>query len=279
MGTKIQGVASAESIDSSGEIVKLSGLDISSLESSGVFNFEHNSGEPGQIVGKILKAHKIFKKEDCEDDNQLYYWNKVKKPYLYVMGELFDDVGHTGAKDIAAMLKYDKINKNADKRNIINFSIEGAKLSKDGGNILKSIARKVAITITPCNHSCIADELVESPVIKKNSLPNSIKALLGKNESGCEIFEPMEKALEAGSGMASPSTLTQGAALGKQAMAKKKMAKVMYNKWDKKKDFHEFLKSTMPGLNDNEIESFSKVFRFLSEEKKEKDLKKMMNKK
>ena len=73
MATYIHGIASSQNIDSSGEIVNIEGLDISSLAVDGVFNYEHEQGKitdkdgklvelqikvPSQVVGKILKPIK-----------------------------------------------------------------------------------------------------------------------------------------------------------------------------------------------------------------------------
>jgi len=140
----------------------IDGVDISSLTKDGVFNFEHQSKDAGHIVGKILEAKKILKKEDCENEAHKHFWNKVKMPFIYVAGELFDQVGHGSAQDVAAMLRYDKgLNKDETKA-LVNFSIEGSRLGREGSNITKCIARKVSITITPCNKMAHAEHM-ESP--------------------------------------------------------------------------------------------------------------------
>lgn len=158
-GTFIHGIAASEHLDSSGERILIKGVDISSLTKDGVFNFEHQSKEASHIVGKILEAKKILKKEDCENEHHKYFWNKAKMPFIYVAGELFDHVGHGAAQDVAAMLRYDKgLNKDETKA-LINFSIEGSRLGKEGSNITKCIARKVTVTITPCNKMAHAEHL------------------------------------------------------------------------------------------------------------------------
>lgn len=181
MGTLLHGCASSEALDTSGERILIDGLDISTLDKTGVLNYEHKSDLPNQVVGKILKAHKIFKVEDCQDKHMLYFWNKIQTPFVYIVGELFDDVGHEGAKDVAAMLRYDA--KNKHDKNIVNFSIEGHKLEKDGQNIVKAIARKCTITVQPCNHTAIA-ELLEDGQNQKTDI-----ASIFKSESNVEILE------------------------------------------------------------------------------------------
>lgn len=168
-GTFIHGIAASEHLDSSGERIIIKGVDISSLTKDGVINWEHKSDQASHIVGKILEAKKILKKEDCENEHHKYFWEKAKMPFIYIAAELFDHVGHSAAQDVAAMLKYDKnLNKDETKA-LINFSIEGSRLGKEGSNITKCIARKVTATITPCNKMAHAEQL-EKPSKSTKSL-------------------------------------------------------------------------------------------------------------
>ena len=73
----VDGVGSTTSIDTSGEIVDLAGIDCSSLI-GGALNWEHKSDLPAQIVGKVLEYKKIFSEADCENDRHKYYWDKVR---------------------------------------------------------------------------------------------------------------------------------------------------------------------------------------------------------
>lgn len=197
-GTFIHGIAASEHLDSSGERIIVNGVDISSLTKDGVFNFEHQSKDATHIVGKILEAKKILKKEDCENEHHKCFWNKVKMPFVYVAGELFDHVGHHAAQDVAAMLKYDKgINKDETKA-LVNFSIEGSRLAREGSNITKCIARKVSITITPCNKMAHAEQLDKpSKESKKADSFDISKEILGKfkknEEIGIEIIKQEDK--------------------------------------------------------------------------------------
>lgn len=180
-GTFIHGIACSEHLDSSGERIMVDGVDISSLTQDGVFNFEHKSDTPCQIVGKIFEAKKIFSKEDCDTDEQKHFWSKVKCPYVYVAGELFDHVGHSSAEDVAAMLKYDQSSDRKKTKALVNFSIEGSTLKKEGSTIKKCIARKVTITITPCNKMAFA-EYMEPPKNKNKTMknPDNAKEILDK---------------------------------------------------------------------------------------------------
>ena len=199
-GTFLHGIGASEHLDSSGERISVEGIDISSLTVDGTLNWEHNSKDASAIVGKITEAKKILKRSDCENDNHRYFWDKVKMPYLYIAGELFDAVDHQAAKDVAAMLRYDNQNDNKNTKKLINFSIEGSRLDKKGSNILKCIARKISITITPCNKVCGAEELKSDT--KKNNAANSgfdqhqenfsfIQDIVskGEHESSCQIMK------------------------------------------------------------------------------------------
>ena len=197
--TFIHGIAASQALDSSGERIIIEGIDISSLVNGngGVFNYEHKSENSSQIVGKILEAKKILKRSDCENDDHKYFWDKVKMPFLYVAGELFDAVGHSGAKDVAAMLKYDEKNKGNIKQ-LINFSIEGSRLEKRGSEIAKCIARKVTITLTPCNHTASAElktsdtkEGKDSSDSDKFSFINDIIMEKGEHMSSVKLHKNM----------------------------------------------------------------------------------------
>jgi hypothetical protein len=180
--TIIDGIAASEHIDSSGESLSIEGMDISSLGGSdSILNWEHGSKDrPGQVVGKVTFARKIMKKEDAKSQRELYFWNKAKKPFVYIKAELFDGLGHSGAEDVAAMLKYKNKDKGEDSRLVVGFSIEGGKIEKHGMLVTKSIARDVAITVKPCNKICDA-EVIESDIADD---------FLYKNQNfDCEILE------------------------------------------------------------------------------------------
>lgn len=207
-GTLIDGIAASQHLDSSGERIMIEGIDISSLDKDGVFNFEHDSKQASSIVGKIIEAKKILKEGDCENERHKYYWDKIRMPYLYVAGELFDAVGHQAAKDVAAMLMYDKTSKkNKETKNLVNFSIEGQRLDKKGSEITKCIARKVSVTITPCNKVCVAEhmeskDIKNSKTIKKFGQHEQnfsfVQDLMNKNEEHFASCEIVEKALNPG---------------------------------------------------------------------------------
>jgi hypothetical protein len=174
MSTYIDGICASQNIDSSGEIVDIKGLDISSLSLDGTLNWEHHKDLPMQTVGKIKYAKKIYSLEDCSTDREKYYFKKCGVPYVYMIGELFDDYVES-AKHVAGLFKYDKDNKDKNAVPVVGFSVEGAKLpnAKVGMVLTRSIARKCTITVLPCNKKAFG-EIMPQKTSKKNDDINSL---------------------------------------------------------------------------------------------------------
>lgn len=89
------------------------------------------------------------------------------------------------------------------------------------------------------------------------------------------IHARMNKAVSAGSGMAAPSELTQGAALQKESLDKKKWlarAEEEYSSWGKKEQFRSFIKNKLPKLTLGEIDALGKVVALNKSMKMEKAL-------
>ena len=163
MSTYIDGIGASQHIDSSGEIVDIKGLDISSLSIDGVINWEHLKDQPTQVVGKIIKAKKIFEEKDCEGEREKYFWLKSKAPFVYILAELLDEFTES-AKHVAGILKYDEKNRGKNGRDVLGFSIEGSRLGEKKGMIVpRSIGRKVTLTCLPCNKMAIAEIVPEKP--------------------------------------------------------------------------------------------------------------------
>jgi hypothetical protein len=177
----IDGIASSEALDTSGEIVALKGLDISSLIDAAI-SWEHKKDSPAQLVGKILEAKKIFTKEDCENSRHLYYWNKCQLPFLYIKARLFND--KPSSQEVVALFKDDAEHPSED--DMLGFSVEGNKISKNGAIIDRSIARLVTLANHPANKSCIA-EMAPSKDSKVD--PDDIRELF-KGEMQLFSFDP-----------------------------------------------------------------------------------------
>jgi hypothetical protein len=183
IGTFLDGIAATSDLDTSGERIDIKGIDISSLPIDGLLNFEHKNDTGSQIIGKIVEAKKIMKESDCTNERHKHFWElSRKKPFLYIIAVLFNKVGHSSASDVAAMLNFDKKIDTGETRGTGWFSIEGSRLGKEGSNITKCIARKIAFTNLPCNRSCVA-ELLEDPdkyckQISKKKVQESMKKSL-----------------------------------------------------------------------------------------------------
>lgn len=274
MSLKVDGIATSEHVDSSGELLIIENHDISDLkEGKGVLNFEH-SNKHEDIVGAIIYAHKILKKEDCENDRQRKYWDFVKKPFVYIIGELFDDQDHPGAVAVAAMIRYYASKK---EKMLIGFSIEGATLERDGNVLKETVGRRCAITLRPCNKTAISDLYEDA---KNDEIKKSIEGIL-KNvdetiaslqldssifEGTAEItpadlfkhIEDLNKTLEAGNYNVAPSQLVGGAALQVEYIdnGKKNRVKAALRDWNRKRPLKEVVKAALPEVSDDYIDTF-----------------------
>lgn len=196
MSTYIDGICASQNLDSSGEVVDIAGLDISSLSVDGTLNWEHLKDLPMQVVGKILKAKKIFSDVDCEDDRELHYWNKCKTPFVYIVGELFDDYVES-AKHVAGLFKYDADKRGQNQKDVLGFSVEGAKINKEGNVITHSIARKCTVTQLPCNKQAVAEIVPTKSEKKKDNIDElfkteSVEIELLKNEDKSRLLEMLK---------------------------------------------------------------------------------------
>jgi diguanylate cyclase (GGDEF)-like protein len=163
-GMLICGILSSENVDSSGEVVSLEGMDISSLEAGeGVANYEHLGAAEGQgkeVVGRIVYVKKIYKESDCDDEDEKFLFKETrKKPYLFGIIRLADGAGHHEAQDLAAHIR-DHVAHNEDV--LLRYSIEGSTVEKEGNYIKTSIARKVAMTFGPANKA-VKNKIIADP--------------------------------------------------------------------------------------------------------------------
>lgn len=274
MGLKIDGIAASEHIDSSGEILIIENNDISELkEGKSVLNFEH-SNRHEDIIGAIIYAHKILKKEDCENDRQKKYWDFVKKPFIYIIAELWDDQNHPGSIAVAAMVRYYASKK---EKMLISFSIEGATLERNGNILKESVSRRVAATLRPCNKTAISsiyedskdEEVKKSIEFMSKNIDETISSLeLDSSILGEEVeitpdslfkhIEDLNKTLTAGMGNVAPSALVGGAALSREYInGKKNVIKAAVRDWNRKRPLREVIKAALPEVSDEYIDTFT----------------------
>jgi diguanylate cyclase (GGDEF)-like protein len=268
-GMLIGGVMASEARDSSNESIDIAGMDISVIESNrATVNYEHrqSSDANGQeIVGKIVYAKKIFKESDCETEYQKEAFKQLRGiPFLYGIIRLFDGAGHEAAQHLAAQIR--DYTKNGEP-SIMGFSVEGATLKRDGSKILKTIARKVALTNTPCNKTCTIKLLADpnAPEGFEKFGDNLTKSLEYSEPeiqliAATAILSALAKATTAGSYDAAPSSLSGGQALQVEDRSLKNQALAAIRdfdrSWDKKK-FREFAKSRLPDVSEQFLDHFS----------------------
>ena len=145
--------------DTQGEMLSIEGADISELEAGkGRLNDNHGKGYTN-FIGRVTKAKKIFKAEDCEDERQTYYWDKVKAPYIYVRGVIFDDEDHPNARAAAAILRHVH---RADIPLKVKASVEGGVIARgiaDQSLLARTKIHSIAITMTPANNNTLVEPI------------------------------------------------------------------------------------------------------------------------
>lgn len=152
-------MAGSQLRDSQGEMLSVEGADISELIAGrGRLNDNHGKGFFNS-VGRITEAKKIFKAEDCENDRHRYYWEKVKAPYIYCKGYLYNEDDHQNAKAAVAILR--NLHKE-DSPLKLKASVEGGVIQrglKDERLLALTKIHSVALTFTPANHATLVEPL------------------------------------------------------------------------------------------------------------------------
>ena len=188
----IDGILASEAIDTSGEILDVDGCDISDLQNgTGVLNFEHKGDDPMGILGKIIYAKKIKHIDDYSNERERAYWSQIKIPFIYGQAELFDGENHPGAVAAAAIIRY--YHKRREPL-LARFSIEGTTLERKGNVLKRSVARKIALTLKPCNRSCYSGVLRDDTDLQRSEKNPSKEIFRG---GFCEVdllvVDPVER--------------------------------------------------------------------------------------
>lgn len=157
-------IAGSQLRDTQGEMLSVEGADIDDLVAGrGRLNDNHGKGF-FNAIGRVTGAKKILGPEDCTDPRHTYYWEKVKSPYVYVKGVLYDDDDHPNARAAAAILR--NIHK-SDTPLKLKASVEGgvtARGLKDSNLLAQTKIHSIALTFTPANQAT----LVEPVALKKS---------------------------------------------------------------------------------------------------------------
>jgi hypothetical protein len=151
--------AGSELKDTQGETLSVDGADIADLlEGRGRFNDNHGKGFFNSL-GRVTEAKKILKSEDCDNDRHRYYWDKIKAPFIYAKGYLFNNEDHPNAKAAAAILR--NIHRE-DAPLVMKASVEGGVMARgvsDPSRLARTKIHSVALTFTPANNATLVEPL------------------------------------------------------------------------------------------------------------------------
>src|SRR6202142_1149161 len=285
-GMILAGIFATENIDTSGESISLKGLDCSAVDAGeAVVNYEHknennsiNNGE--EIVGKVISAKKIYKKEDCTTELERKAWEEIQLPLLFGYIRLFDGAGHSGAKALAAAIRDQHANK---EKILLRWSVDGHTVTRSGSELTSTILKRMSATWKPANRA-VDTTLIADPhapdgfkkdLVPKKEFPeleDTIKfenpefIRLASSDIPLEIIDSndLKKAIDAGGYNVAPDQLSGGAALQVESIKKKKPLKervkdVLSHDWGDKFDKSEvraLIKASLPEVSDEYIQHF-----------------------
>jgi len=172
----IQGIASTDSRDLQGEIVRQNGIDFSYFLKHGYFNDDHKPGP----------EHKVGEPTDC----------KVTKQGLWVKGFLFSN--HKKADEYWELMN--SLTASGSSRKV-GFSIQGKVKRRSGKEISECWIQDIALTPAPVNTTTWA-EIAKSLSASKWDFE--------KSEAPDKDAEDEEKALTAGGSPLVPESLEGG---------------------------------------------------------------------
>lgn len=270
----VAAVLSAETPDTTGEILDIKNADISALKTGRApLNTEHINPDDiakgddsdfkgfNTIIGRVITAKKIFSEKDCENQYELSAWNDLQVPLIFGYLEFFDgDDAHDNAKAAASIVR--TAHKNGFDH-LIGFSVEGQILKRDGNRLTDTIIKRVAATAKPANKAAriegvLSDSSATNKKIKKTSSDGlhvlcsypSKKWSIVQDFGLSDALFKMRKSLSAGSTNLSPSALSGGSALQVEHQLSK------FVKLSSKKLLDEkFLKSIYPEASKNQLKS------------------------
>lgn len=182
--------AGSELKDTQGETLSIEGADIEGLNR---LNDNHGKGFFNSL-GVVTESKKIFKAEDCADERQRYYWEKIKAPYIYAKGYLHNDEDHPNAKAAAAIIK------NIHRKDVplkIKASVEGGVISRgisDPTRLAQTKIHSVALTFTPANNATLVEPLnLDKSNLDWESDKQLIKSVVHLAETNVPSFRHIER--------------------------------------------------------------------------------------
>jgi hypothetical protein len=186
--------AGSELKDTQGETLSVEGADIEELQQGkGRLNDNHGKGFFNSL-GRVTEAKKIMKAEDCENDRQKYYWEKIKAPYVYAKGYLYNDEDHPNARAAAAILR--NIHRE-DAPLAMKASVEGGVLSRgltDPTRLSRTKIHSVALTFTPANNATLVEPLsIDKSCTDWEADKQLIKSVMHLAETNVPSFRHIER--------------------------------------------------------------------------------------
>lgn len=272
----IDGIAASQARDTSAERIDIENMDISSLQAgTGLLNWEHKDPKRDKnataldIVGSISFAKKIFGPKDCDDDRQLQYWKQIELPFVYIRGELFDAEGHETAKAVAAIFRFYWKRK---LPSVARLSIDGITVERKDNELTLCLARDVAITMKPANHSCVAgvdkddwkaseeepyDKLARSEegLTRMTGVSFTMMPFDDEQEDDVEA-EDLSKAMSFSGADVAPGMLRGADALAKEHVVFRSRLKAAVRDWPRKQKLSDHLKKSLPDVNTDIIDKF-----------------------
>lgn len=186
--------AGSELKDTQGETLSVDGANIDELEQGrGRFNDNHGKGFFNSL-GRVTEAKKIYKSEDCDNERHSYYWEKIKAPFVYAKGYLYNDDDHPNARAAAAILR--NIHRE-DTPLKMKASVEGGVLSrgiKDPTRLARTKIHSVALTFTPANNATLVEPLsVDKSNTDWDADKQLIKSVMHLAETNVPSFRHIER--------------------------------------------------------------------------------------
>lgn len=289
----VAAVLSAETPDTTGEVLDIKNADISTLKSGKApLNTEHVNPDDiakegdkdfkgfNTIVGRVVTAKKIFGEQDCENQYELNAWNDLQVPLIFGYLEFFDgDDAHDNAKAASSIVRM--AHKNGFDH-MIGFSVEGQILKREGNKLAETVIKKVAATAKPANRAATIQGVVQDSKSQNQDAvfkaESDDQTVLRKTSSFKQTYIVQEdfglsnalfklrKALDAGMPSSAPSALSGGAALQKESHLAK-LGKLT----GKKPISRDLLKKLLTGASDDQLEKVYSHLKRLRLKKYEED--------
>jgi hypothetical protein len=288
----VEGVLTAQVPDTAGEVLDISGADISDLKTGrSPVNTEHinpddikkDSDDNGfqSIVGRVIDAKKIFSEEDCDSPDELRAYKNLKVPLIWGKIEIFDnDKSHDNARAAASIIRNYA---DAGVKQLLGYSVEGNTLRRDGNLLKETVIKRIALTAKPANKAAVVQVVKDQPQSTSASITKSTSSIGGyeplfksenfmshmrvvKDDYGLSgaIFK-LKKALTAGGSNVPPGNLTNGSALQPESQLGK-LKKLI----GRQKISRDLLRRHLPKISEEDLD---KVEAVLKAEREAVDLK------